>query len=55
MAELCTRAAEVPGADLAGLLGKLAPDRQAVQQRLQELIIRAQALANDAPPACPSQ
>jgi hypothetical protein len=39
--ELCRRVAAVPGVDLGLLLARLAPDPQAVQWKLEELIRRA--------------
>jgi hypothetical protein len=44
VADLCRRVADVPGVDLGRLLAGLAPDPQAVQVTLDELIGRAQGL-----------
>jgi hypothetical protein len=51
VAELCRRVAEEPGADLDQLLTWLSPDRQPIQQRLEELITRVRAEAAAAPPS----
>jgi hypothetical protein len=45
VAELCRRVGEVPGARLGKLLARLAPDPEARQRRLRELITQIGALA----------
>ena len=44
VADLCRRVAAVPGVDLGRLLAGLAPDPQAVQRTLEELIGRVRSL-----------
>ena len=44
VADLCRRVAAVPGVDLGRLLAGLAPDPQAVQRTLDELIGRVRSL-----------
>jgi tetratricopeptide (TPR) repeat protein len=46
VAELCRRVGKVPGAQLGKLLTRLAPDPEARQRRLEELITQVGALAS---------